>query len=60
MLTKVCKFILLINKKRKSYSDLIEVNGQISVVDTEQLSWPEMLGKDGEYAVRYIKQKSGE
>jgi hypothetical protein len=27
--------------------------------DTEQLSWPEMIGKEGTYAVQYIKEKSG-
>jgi hypothetical protein len=27
--------------------------------EAELLSWPEMLGHDGEHAVEYIKEKSG-
>jgi hypothetical protein len=25
----------------------------------EQLSWPELVGRDGTYAVQYIKERTG-
>jgi hypothetical protein len=27
--------------------------------DVEQLSWPELVGRKGTYAVKYIKEKTG-
>lgn len=29
-------------------------------VDMESLSWPELVGREGTYAVQYIKEKTGE
>jgi len=39
--------------------DLIDNDEQTFLNDMEQLSWPEMVGKEGTYAVEYIKEKSG-
>ena len=29
-------------------------------IDAELLSWPELVGREGTYAVQYIKEKTGE
>ncbi len=48
------------NEQKRSFLVPTDVDEQIVLDDMEQLSWPEMVGKEGKYAVQYIKEKSGQ
>jgi len=47
------------NEKKRLFLGPTDVDEEIVLDDMEQLSWPEMVGKEGKYAVQYIKEKSG-
>lgn len=32
---------------------------KLSLIDIKPLSWPELVGSEGTYAVQYIKEKTG-
>jgi hypothetical protein len=46
--------------RKKSFLNLIDEATRQWLKRRRELSWPEMLGKKGEDAVKYIKEKTGE
>jgi len=52
--------IFVSNNKRKIYR-LFSIGRAVKpwLNDVEQLSWPELVGRKGTYAVKYIKEKTG-
>jgi hypothetical protein len=43
-----------------SFLNLIDARTRKILDHRRKYTWPEMLGQHGDYAVKYIKEKSGE
>jgi hypothetical protein len=52
--------IFISNNRRKIY-ELFAIDRALKswLDEIKQLSWPELMGQEGTYAVEYIKEKTG-